>query len=111
MDFKLKTSDEEGTRFATVPQIGMSGVPQVRVGVVGRTMRSHTFSCNSRIIVHVTIKIALGFASCNYLTVTGTIILELHSNVCDYLRMYTNLDCRSWEIMDDSPNLPNPLWL
>ena len=23
--------------------------------------------------------------SCNYLTVTGTIILELHSNVCDYL--------------------------
>ena len=30
-------------------------------------------------------QIALGFASCNYLTVTGTIIPELHSNVCDYL--------------------------
>ena len=30
-------------------------------------------------------QIALSFASCNYLTVTGTIILELHSNVCDYL--------------------------
>ena len=42
----------------------------------------HTFSCNPRIIVHVT---ALGFALCNYLTVTGTIILELHSNVYDYL--------------------------
>ena len=25
--------------------------------------------------------------SCNELTVTGTIILELHSNVCDYLRI------------------------
>ena len=43
--------------------------------------QSHTFSCNSRIIVHVTVKIALSFASCNFLTVTGTIILELHSNV------------------------------
>ena len=28
------TSDAERTRFATVPQIGMSGMPQVRVGVV-----------------------------------------------------------------------------
>ena len=34
-----KTSDAEGTRFATVPQIGMSGVPQVRVGVVGCAMQ------------------------------------------------------------------------
>ena len=34
-----KTSDTEGIRFATVPQIGKSGVPQVRVGVVGRAMR------------------------------------------------------------------------
>ena len=33
-----KTSDAEGTRFATMPQIGMSGVPQVRVGVVGHAM-------------------------------------------------------------------------
>ena len=29
----------EGTTFATVPQIGMSGVPQVRVGVAGRAMQ------------------------------------------------------------------------
>ena len=35
----VKTSDAEGTRFATVPQIGMSGVAQVRVGVVGHAMR------------------------------------------------------------------------
>ena len=34
-----KTSDAEGTRFASVPQIGMSGMPQVRVDVVGRAMR------------------------------------------------------------------------
>ena len=34
-----KTSDVEGTRFAIMPQIGMGGVPQVRVGVVGRAMR------------------------------------------------------------------------
>ena len=66
-----KTSNAEGTRFATVPQIRMSGIPQVRVGVVGRAM------CYA--------KIALGLALCNYLTVTGTIILELHSNVYDYL--------------------------
>ena len=63
------TSNAEGTRFATMPQIGMSGMPQVRVGVrrscyvINR--QSHAFSCNSRIIVHVTVK--------------------LHSNVCDYL--------------------------
>ena len=38
-----------------MPQIGMSGVPQVRVGVVGRAMQlvgNHT-----RIIVHVTVKL------------------------------------------------------
>ena len=43
-----KTSDAEGTRFATMPQIGMGGVPQVRVGVVGRAMRligNHTHFC------------------------------------------------------------------
>ena len=34
--------------------------------------------------------IALGFASYNYSIVTGTIILELQSNVCDYLRTYIN---------------------
>ena len=35
----VKTSDAEGTKFATVPQTGISGVPQVRVGVVGRAMQ------------------------------------------------------------------------
>ena len=43
-----ETSNAEGTRFATVPQIGMSGVPQVRVGVVGRAMQlvgNHTHFC------------------------------------------------------------------
>ena len=35
----METSDAEGTRFATVPQIGMSSMPQVRVGVVCRAMR------------------------------------------------------------------------
>ena len=49
------------TRFATMPQIGMNGMPQVRVGirrscyVINR--QSHAFSCNSRIIVYVTVKL------------------------------------------------------
>ena len=34
-----KTSDKKGIRFVTVSQIGMSSVPQVRVGIVGRAMR------------------------------------------------------------------------
>ena len=85
-----KTSDAEGTRFAIVPQIGMISMPQVRVGIVRSSCyaisrQSHAFLCNSRILVHITVKIALGFALCNFLTVTGKIILELHSNVCDYL--------------------------
>ena len=69
------------------PQIGIIGVPLVRVGVIGHAMRlvGNVSLCNSRITVHKIVKIALGFASCNYLTVTGTNILELHSNVCDYL--------------------------
>ena len=54
-----------------MPLIGMSGVSQVRVGVLGQAMQlrsrqSHTFSG----------------------TIT-TIILKLHSNVCDYL-CYSN---------------------
>ena len=43
-----KTSYAEGTRFATMPQIGMGGVPQVRVGIVGRGMQlvgNHTHFC------------------------------------------------------------------
>ena len=78
-----KTSNAEGTRFVTMPQIG---VPQVRMGVVGCAMRLVGNHTHFRVIqVHVTVKITLGFASCNFLTVTGTIILELHSNVCDQL--------------------------
>ena len=70
-------------------QIYIIGVPQVRVGIVGPAMQlvdNHTHFC--AILIHVTVKIALGFTLCNYLTVTGTIILELRSNVCDCL--YTN---------------------
>ena len=85
-----KTNDAEGTRFAT--EIGMISMPPIRV-VVRRSCyaisrQSHAFLCNSRIIVHVChvrVKIALSFAPCNFLTVTDAIILELHSNVCDYL--------------------------
>ena len=46
MDLKInceretaKTSNVEGTRFMIVPQIGMSGMSQVRVGIVGYAMR------------------------------------------------------------------------
>ena len=42
MDFKsrnCKISNVEGTRFPTMPQIGMIGMPQVRVGVVGHAMQ------------------------------------------------------------------------
>ena len=45
----------------------------------------YVFLCNSRIIEYVTVKIAFDFTLYNYLTVSGTIILELHSNTCDYL--------------------------
>ena len=34
-----KTTDAEGIRFPTVPRIGKSGVPQVRVGIIGHAMR------------------------------------------------------------------------
>ena len=35
----LKSSNAEGTKFVTVPQIGRSGLPQIRVGVVGHAMQ------------------------------------------------------------------------
>ena len=85
LNVKLLKIDAERARFATMPQIGMCGVPQVRVSIVGRAMQlvgNHTQfknNCTSNS------QITLGFTSCNYFTVTGTIILELHSNVCDYL--------------------------
>ena len=71
-----------------MPQIGMSGVPQVRVGVVGCAMQlvgNHIIFVQFKNNCTRNSQIALGFTSCNYLIVTGTIILELHSNVCDYL--------------------------
>ena len=34
----------------------------------------HAFECNQRVIVLLTVKIALNFALCNYLTVTCTIV-------------------------------------
>ena len=76
----------EETRFAIVPQIGMIGVPQVRVGtVVGHAMRlvgNHTHFCAIQEKLYMQVKIALSFGLCNFLTVTGTIILELHSPKC-----------------------------
>ena len=51
--------------------------------------QSHAFSYNFGTIVHVTFKIALGYASCNYATVTGAIIPKLYSNACNYTRTLT----------------------
>ena len=70
----------------------MSGVAQVRVGVVGCAMQLVRIFVQFKNNCTRNSQIALGFASCNYLTVTGTIILELHSNVCDYLyKLHINL--------------------
>ena len=71
-----------------IPQIGMIGVPVPGYSGHHRlcyaiSRQSHTFSCNSRIIVHIRVKITLGFGSCNYLIVTDTSIFKFHSNVCD----------------------------
>ena len=46
------------------------------------TMWLHTFSCNSGIIVHITVKIALSFTLCNYSTIHGAVILELPPRTC-----------------------------
>ena len=74
----------------TVPQIGMSGVPQVRVGVVGHAMQligNHTFSCNSRIIVYITVKLHLASPR----AITLLLLVQLFSN-CTQMCMttYTN---------------------
>ena len=42
-----------------MPQIGMDGMPQVRVGVVGRAMQLVGNHMHLRIIVHVTVKLHL----------------------------------------------------
>ena len=69
MDFNeretAKTNNAKETRFATVPQIGMIGVPQFRVGVVGRPMQlvgNHTNFVQFKNNCTRNIKIALGFA-------------------------------------------------
>ena len=75
-------SDAEETKFVTVSQIGMIGVPQVREGVVGHAMRlidNHTHFCAFTNNCTRSSQTALGFALCNYLTVTGTVFLKLHS--------------------------------
>ena len=73
-----KISNTEGAIFVTVPQIGMIGVLQVRVDVVGRAMQlvdNHMhFSCNSRIIVYVTVK-----------KLHEALLVQLFSNVYNYL--------------------------
>ena len=88
MNFKsigtIKTSDAEVTKFMTVPQIRMSDMPQVIVGVIGHAMQligDHTHFCAIQEYCTCNRQIALGFASCNYLSVTGTINLKLDSNV------------------------------
>ena len=57
MDFNecetAKTSDVEGTRFVTMPQIGMSGVSQVRVGVIGCAMRLIVNKVKQLVSAHV----------------------------------------------------------
>ena len=73
-----------------MPQIEMIGMPQVRLGVVSHAMQlvgnhTHFRTIQEYLYIYVTVKIALSFASCNFLTVTGRIILKLHSNMCDYL--------------------------
>ena len=52
-----KTSDEEGTRFATVPQWRASDYSGSHRSYYAISRQSHAFSCNSRIIVHVTVKL------------------------------------------------------
>ena len=74
----------------TVPQIGMSSMPQDRLGVIGRAMRlvgnhMHFVQFKNNCKRNSQNCTQLRFTSCNFLTVIGTIILELHSNVCDYL--------------------------
>ena len=71
-----KTSNAKGTRFMTLPQIGMSSVPQVRVGIVGHAMRLVGNHTHFHAICTCNCQIALGIALYNYLTVIGTKILK-----------------------------------
>ena len=66
-------SNTEGTRFATVPQIRMSSVPKVRVGIVGHAMQLiGTCTCIYVELNTCNSQIALGFASCNFLTASDS---------------------------------------
>ena len=78
----LKTSNAEGTNFVTMPYIGTSSMPQVRSRLLEVSVVNHAITFNSRIVLNVTVQIALSILSYNYLTVDCTIIL---SNVCDYV--------------------------
>ena len=46
-------------------------------------MLSHSFWCNLRIVVHITVQIILSILSYNYLTTVDCTIILL--NVCDYV--------------------------
>ena len=62
---------------------------RVRVGMavdamwLVATRLSHIFECNQRIFLHITVKIALDFASCNCVLSWYNIISLLHLNACD----------------------------
>ncbi len=43
--------------------------------------QSHIFLCNSRMIVHITVKIVFCFTPFNYLTVTGTMHVITYTNI------------------------------
>ena len=72
---------QDNAGLVSEPQLELTAILRVRIGchrwcyVFSRQL--HVFACNQRINVLVTVKIALGFASYNYLTVTRTIIYIL----------------------------------
>ena len=77
-----------------MPQIGMGGVPQVRVGVVGRAMQlvgNHThFRAIQEIIVHVTVKLH----SASPRAITLLLLVQLFSN-CTQMCVITYTNCTS----------------
>ena len=72
--------DDTGTTgLISEPQLEPTAILRVRIEchrycyMISRQL--HAFECNQRVIVLLTVKIALNFALCNYLTVTCTIII------------------------------------
>ena len=63
-------------------------MPQViiRMGIKGRT--TCVISRQSHIRIMIIVLVIVSFVSCNYLTVTGTVILEMH--------LYTNFNLGSY---------------